>query len=476
MSEGSLSKRGVTRRGFLTVAVSAIVAGVVAGVGAYYAGLGAAGPAATVTMPGSATTVTRTTTVTAPPVTTTVTTTRTETVTITAAPPPSERKEIVIGCSLPLTGPNAGLGTSFVRPAYTLWAERINRRGGLLGRPVRLLIYDDASDPAKNTANVEKLITVDKVDLLLGSAGSELAIAQLAVAEKYGYTTTQTHIMPDRSTWDRLKGFKYGFPIANMAAGQTFEEYLKNLLGPWFDYLNEQTDAKTIAIVNGKYSSTGLHAKELAAEYGLRLVYEESYELSLADFVPMMTKVKAANPDVFMSMGLIADAPEQVKAARLVGFNPKAWYIFIGANYPGYLQGLGEAANYTFTLCIWAPTEPWLSQPGVREYIEEAKQYLGRDWLAFQDPMSYTVAHIMGEAVQEAGTIDQEAIRKVFSTHIFNTYFGPIEFQQPPYQLAVPKLTKGKIPVAQIQGNRPVPVWPPDLAMAKPVYPKPPWP
>jgi branched-chain amino acid transport system substrate-binding protein len=142
--------------------------------------------------------------------------------------PAHEVKEILIGASISITGKYADSGKWHVE-AYKLWEIEVNARGGLLGRPIRFIVYDDKSDPTTAVSNYERLITVDKVDLIIGPYASAIVLAASSVAEKYGY------VFPEgggRSLEIFTRGYKYIFltmPCLAEDDVRGFMEFLETL-------------------------------------------------------------------------------------------------------------------------------------------------------------------------------------------------------------------------------------------------------
>jgi len=475
-------RRGVTRRGFLTVAVSAVVAGVVAGVGAYFAGTLAA-PVREVTR-----TETRTVTTTlAPgaPVTVTQTVTQPTTITVTQTAvekPPRDR--ILIGASLSLTGGFASYGKD-LEWVYKRAVKIVNEQGGLYlhryGRklPVELIIYSDDSNPEKATANVERLCTVDGVDALLGSFGSPIQVPQARTAEKN--KTPWVGIGSAETTYD-IEGWRWTFiPFGdNWSIVEVF--YMFN------ETLPEKDRVKTIALWVDQapmpIENAKIH-KLFAKEYGLEIVYEALYPTGTTDFTGIISETKKVNPDLVWSIPVPPDGLTILKQCRDLRFAPKWMWMQRALDSTAVSVPNAKLAQYVIVVHLGLlPTGkgPYGSDTLAADYEKAFGYPPGSDVTT-----GHTAVQILFNAIERAGTLDKNEIRRCLAETDMETASGPISF---PYghghaNIAVqfcqidaagrfqPFFTirpGSKKPFPYIQPKRL-----PEYDKVKPVYPFPPW-
>lgn len=205
----------------------------------------------------------------------------------------SAERPIRVGFTVPLTGA-FGKDGSLVKDAYIFWKETVNAQGGMKIRgkryPVELIFYDDKSDPPSSAKLTEKLITEDKVDLLLGGFGSSQVIAASAVSEKFRYPMT-SGAASTLKLFDR--GFKYYFSLLGKAPEEVrgCVEILPTL----------SPRPETVAIIGANIPFCADAAdgfKSYAAKIGVKVIHFELFPLALTDYHPLLNKVKEKSPDV----------------------------------------------------------------------------------------------------------------------------------------------------------------------------------
>ena len=248
-------------------------------------------------------------------------------------------KPILIGGSLPLTGTFSATG-KWVERGYQFWAEEINSRGGLLGRPVKLLIYDDKSD-AKEAVNLaEKAITVDKVDLLLGGYPGTACTAVMPVAEKYKmvYVSMGGHMK------SFSQGYTYSFgspPLMGEWWYLGFFEWMKTVPAadrPKKAALYTMNNPIGVALMDSIYRG----CKDL----GIEIVIDEKYNLPLTTADTMISKAKQMKADVLFANGMFPDGVMTLRACKALAYSPKAIVQGIGSVIPEWTKELGKDGDY----------------------------------------------------------------------------------------------------------------------------------
>lgn len=381
----------------------------------------------------------------------------------TAAPaatvaPQASAKPIKIGGTLPLTGASADTG-KWVQEGYKYWAEEINSKGGLLGRPVELSIADDGSSVDKAVSLLEKAITVDKVDLILGGYPGTSAAAQMALAEKYKmvYVSMGGHMTSFK------QGYKYSFGGPPLMGEWWYE-------GIWqyIESMPADQRPKTMAVFTMN-NAVGMAVKgsteEGAKRLGIKLAVDELYDLPLATAEPLVAKAKAANADIMVANSLFPDGVAITKAMKALNYNPKMYLEGIGSLIPGWTQELGPDANYVFS---GTPMHSSLPFAGMKELNEVAKKRFNEPVAPQYFLFGYAWMQTLQRGIEGAKSLEQDAIVKYLRSNEISTVGGKFKFDDKglpaPYNYAT-----------QVINGQPQLVWPKDVKSADIVYPKPAW-
>jgi len=365
---------------------------------------------------------------------------------------------IRIGASLSLTGAYARPG-NYQHEGYTLCAKRLNDQGGLLGRKVELVIYDDQSAPATGVRLYEKLITEDKVDVVIGPYSSSITEAVANVTEKYKKVMV-TPLADTTSIFRRPPGQKRNYIFMIISPAEVYLEGLIDLAG--------KRGLRTVAIINGdtlfaRASAQGV--AELAKKRSMQVVFQEGYPKGNQDFAALLTKLKAANPDVLAAATNPDDAVAITRQLRELNINPKMYGVTVGGDLPEFYDLLKQTAEYIYGATQWEPTLPY---PGQREFLDAYKKEFGRDPV-YHSAAGYAGCQIHAEAVRRAGSPNADRVREQLLRMELRTGFGDYKVDQDGFQVA------HKMALFQWQDGRRVTVWPEDLAVAKPRYPTPTW-
>jgi branched-chain amino acid transport system substrate-binding protein len=370
------------------------------------------------------------------------------------AVPAAAQAPIKIGASISLTGTYAKPGT-YQKEGYELCAQEANDRGGLLGRKVEFVIYDDQSTPATGVRLYEKLITEDKVDAVMGPYSSPITEAVANVSEKY----KKVMVSPLAATTSIFrKGRKYIFMVISPA-----EVYLEGLVD-----MAAKRGLKTIAIVNEDTlftKSSAIGVADLAKKRGLQIVLQEAYPKGNTDFSALLTKIKAANPDVIAASTYFDDAVALTRQMKELNVNPKMYGVTVGGDLPEFYDLLKQNAEYIYGATQWEHTLPY---PGQKEFYAAYKAKFNRE-PAYHSAAGYAGCVTYLEAVKRAGTLDADKVREALLKLEMRTMFGDYKVDADGFQLA------HKMVMFQWQDGKKVTVWPDDLANGKVRYPTPPW-
>jgi branched-chain amino acid transport system substrate-binding protein len=384
------------------------------------------------------------------------------------APVTEAQAPIRIGASLAQTGVYAALGQN-QRRGYQLCVKHMNEKGGVLGRKLELVQYDDGSDPATAVRLYEKLITQDKVDLVLGPFGSPISEAVANVNENY----RMPMVVPAASTTSIFKkGRKFIFMMLPRA-----EVFLEGLID-----MAAKKGLKTVALINADeiFARAVIQGTvELAKKKGLQVVLVDAYPEGNTDFSAILTKVRAANPDVLAGATRFEDAVAITRQMKALNVNPRMTGLTSGVDLPKFHEVLGRAAEFVYGATPWVPELVELragglipiarQYPGAREFVESyKKEFPGAD-LSYQSAFGYGGCEILVEAIRRAGSLDSEKLREAILKMDHNTVFGGFRVDRDGVQIA------HKMLLFQWQDGRKVIVWPEELAPGKPRFPTPPW-
>ena len=368
--------------------------------------------------------------------------------------PAAAQTPIKIGASMSVTGTYAKPGT-YQKEGYDICIDELNAKGGLLGRKVELVIYDDQSQPATAVKLYEKLITEDKVDAVMGPYSSAVSEAVANVTEKY----KKVMVAPLAATTSIFKkGRKYIFMVITPA-----ENYLDGLVD-----MAAKRGLKTVAIINEdtlfpKASAAG--TAEAAKKRGLQVVLQEAYPKGNTDFSALLVKIKAANPDVIAAGTYFDDAVAITRQMKELNVNPKMFGLTVGGDLPEFYDLLKQNAEYVYGSTQWDETLPY---PGQKEFLSAYTKKFKHE-PSYHAAAGYAGCLIYGEAVKRAGTLDADKVREQLLKMEIKTAFGDYKVEPDGFQIA------HKMVMLQWQDGKRVVVWPDDLAGGKPRYPTPEW-
>ncbi|NYZ17632.1 amino acid ABC transporter substrate-binding protein [Azospirillum sp. RWY-5-1] len=335
---------------------------------------------------------------------------------------------IRIGFSMPLSGALAGNG----RPALLaqqVWAEDINARGGLLGRSVKLVFYDDQSNGANVPGIYTKLLDVDKVDLVISSYGTALIAPAMPVIIRRGMAFVS---LLGSSTNEM---FKYGGTANISPVGRRMNvDFAKG----FFEIargLNPTPATLSIAGLDSDFSNRAMEsARWQAREHGIRVVYDRAYPPSTVDFSPIVRAIRSAAPDLVFfasyppdSVGLLKAAGELKLTAKMLGGG------MVGPQVTAIKAQLGAQLNNLVCWDVYAP-EPTMTFPGTAAFLDRyraAAEAKGAETLGlYAPPLAYAQMQVLEQAVTRAGSLDQAAIGAALHREAFPTIIGELRFDQ----------------------------------------------
>jgi branched-chain amino acid transport system substrate-binding protein len=334
---------------------------------------------------------------------------------------------IRIGFGISLTGGLASAGKASLL-AMQMWAEDVNKRGGLLGRPVELVYYDDKSDPATVPGIYEKLITVDKVDLVVSGYGSPMIAPAVPVVMKYG------KVFVSNFNTGVNQNFNYDKFFSMFPAGPKPWEGIS--LG-YFEILNSVNPRpNTIALLyianeHGENCIKGAE-RNIQSIGGLRVLIKESYPPPTTDFTPLMNKVKAVNPDAVFICSYPSDSVGLIKAAKEVNLVPKIFGgTMVGMQYASILTQLGPTLNGIIVYHTYVP-EPTVKFPGIEDFIaryQPKAREAGVDPLGYYiPPHAYALMQVLEAGIRGCQCLDDAKIADWIRNNEITTIVGKIRF------------------------------------------------
>ena len=371
------------------------------------------------------------------------------------APPLMAQDTIKIGASLSMTGTYAAPGQNQQR-GYQLCAKQVNEKGGVLGRKIEFVLYDDRSEPATGVRLYERLITQDKVDVIMGPYSSAITEAVANVNEKY----KMPMVAPMASTTSIFKkGRKFIFMVQSPA-----EVYLEGLVDAAI-----KRGLKTIALIYEDTlfpKATVKGTVELAKQKGMQVVFMEAYPKGNTDFSALLTKVRAANPDVLGAATYFDDAVAITRQMKELNVNPKMYGVTVGGDLPKFYDLLGKNAEYIYGATQWEQELPY---PGAKEFAEAYEKEFPGGHLSYHAAGGYAGCQVLVEAIRRAGSLDGDKIRDAILKTNYSNVYGEFKVDADGFQVS------HKMVMFQWQDGKKVIVWPDDLAGGKIRFPTPAW-
>jgi len=382
-------------------------------------------------------------------------------------PAPSTGAPIIFGAAVSLTGSQSKEG-GLTKQGYDLWLDWINQRGGILvnnaKHPVQIIYEDDQSNANLSATLVEKLITVEKAQFILGPYGSGATASDAIVVEKDGIPMVESNGAA-QSIFSH--GYKYTFGVLSPA-----NKYLTGVLDMAATLSPKPTTIAMLA-ANDNFS---LEVAKAVADYapskGMQIVFNKSYPAAAPDVSGLISQAKAANPDIVMNSGHLAESIAINKAAKQLGLNAKIFAYSVGPSTPDFISALGADANYVYDGSQWTPQVKYKPSfyLSVADYVKAyQKKYNSTE------PPDYHVAESTAgclafeKAIENAGSLDPSKVRDALAALDVMTFFGEIKFDSRGINIYKPMV------VEQIQSGTHYTVFPANVANGQPQYPTPTW-
>ena len=336
------------------------------------------------------------------------------------------QEPLKIGFSMSLSGP-LGSGGKSTLLAFEMWRDDVNAKGGLLGRPVELVYYDDQSNSSLVPGIYTKLLDVDKVPMVVsGYATNQIAPAMpIVIRKNMVFMALFGTGVNDNFNYDKYFQILPNGKETKLAPSRGFLKTAMTMTPP----------PRTIALVgaDAEYSQNSLSgAREIAKGLGLQIVYDRSYPPTTTDFSPIIRGIQAAKPDVVYVASYPLDTVGIIRAANEVRLETKMFGGgMIGLCFGSIKQQLGPLLNGIVSYDLYSP-EPTMKFPGLDEFLaryREKAAAAGTDPLGFYlPPFAYAEMQILTEAITKVGNLDQEKIASYIHANTLHTIVGDVKF------------------------------------------------
>ncbi len=337
-----------------------------------------------------------------------------------------EKKPVRVGFSIAQTGPLSGAGKSGLL-ALQIWRDDVNGRGGLLGRPVELIVYDDQSNAATVPGIYSKLLDVDKVDLLIGPYSSNLTAPVMPMVKQRNLLLIGNFALDANA---RLRHDKYFSSLPSASADQW--------AAPFFD-LAKQLQGKAVALLaaDAEFAQTlAGGARNEAKKRGMQLVYDQTYPPATVDFSSMLRALRVKQPDAIFVAGYPSDSAAIVRAVKEIGVGDSVKLFgggMVGLQNAPVMQSLGSTLNGVVNYHTWVP-EKSLEFPGVSSFLA---RYQARakdanvDALGYYlPPFNYAIGQMLEQAVTATKSLDHKLLAKYLHDNAINTIVGTVRFNE----------------------------------------------
>ena len=338
------------------------------------------------------------------------------------------KEPIKIGFGMALTGPLAANGKMSL-VAMQVWEDDINAKGGLLGRPVKLVYYDDQSNPSQVPGIYAKLVDVDKVDLIVsGYASTQIAAAMpVAIQKKKLFVSLFGTGVNDTFHYNKYFSMIPNGPTPKPAFTRGFFKVA--------EAQKPKPETIAIAMADAEFGRNACEgAEQNAKTSGFKILYNKAYPPSTTDFSPIIRAVQALNPDLFVVCSYPLDTVGVVKSMHEIGFTPKMWGgAMVGLQATVFKTQLGPMLNGVVNFETWLPVKS-MEFPGalelLKKYQERAKA-AGTDPLGYYMPVwAYAYLQVLGDSIAATKSLNDDVLADYLHKTTFKTVVGDVKFNQ----------------------------------------------
>lgn len=358
---------------------------------------------------------------------------------------------VTIGVSLGLTGKYAEMSDMQLK-GFRLWEKDVNKRGGILGKKVLLIVHDNKSSAQIAISDYENLIEKEQVGFVFSPYSSEVTEAVLPVTEKYEYPLLISGASAD-SIWG--KGYKNAFGIYT-PAGKYTSGFLEMLV------MNNLDDIAIISADDSFSKDIAEGTKKWAVRFGLNITFFEEFKKNTKDFSAIIERVKKSRSKVIIVCGHLEEAINTRLALKASGWFPKAFFASVGPTLPVYHNKLLSDADYVFSSSQWEHHGGITPKGCVHFYESFLDAY--KEKPSYHAATAYAAGQLMEEAIKKAGTFDRKKLREIFSAMDIITIIGRYGVDRTGMQVKHFNL------IVQWQNGEKEVVWPSELSSAKPIF------
>jgi branched-chain amino acid transport system substrate-binding protein len=336
------------------------------------------------------------------------------------------QEPIKIGFGMAMTGPLGANGKSALL-GMKIWEEDVNKKGGLLGRQVKLVYYDDQSNPSTVPGLYAKLLDVDKVDMIVSGYATNMIAPAMPVAMQ------RKKVFPALFGTGVNSEFKYDKYFAMIPTGPNPKPAFTK---PFFDVVMAQSpkpETISLAAADAEFGRNVCDgARDNAKEAWLKIVYDKTYPPPTTDFAPIVRAIQATNPDVAVFCSYPLDSVGLVRAINEVGFKAKVvGGAMVGIQATAIKRQLGPLLNGITNYETWVPAKT-MEYPGVNEFLATYQARAGAEGV---DPLGYYLgtwgyayAQLVEQAIKGAKSLEDEKLAQHFRTATFKTIMGDVKF------------------------------------------------
>ncbi|MCC6947208.1 MAG: amino acid ABC transporter substrate-binding protein [Bradyrhizobiaceae bacterium] len=336
------------------------------------------------------------------------------------------QEPIKIGFSMALTGPLAGAGAPALL-AMKIWEDDVNKKGGLLGRKVQLVYFDDKSNPAEVPGIYTKLLDVDKVDIIMGPYASTQIAPAMPIAIQ------RNKLLISLFGTGINDNFKYNRYFSMIPTGPNPKPSFTKGFFEIAAAQNPKPQTVAIAAADAEFGRNVQEgARENAKAAGLKIVYDRNYPPTTTDFAPIVRAIQATNPDIVVICSYPLDSVGMVRAINEIGFKPKLiGGGMVGLQFTAIKQQLGPLLNGFVNYETWLPVKS-MQYPGVLDlvakYQERAKGEKVDPLGYYLPPWSYAYLQVLEQAVNATKSLDDEKLADYIRNNTIKTVIGDVKF------------------------------------------------
>jgi len=349
----------------------------------------------------------------------------------------AQQGPIKIGMSMPQTG-SLGAGGKAALVALQMWVEDVNAKGGLLGRKIDFIVYDDQTNPALTPSIYTKLLDIDKVDLLIAPYG----------------TVPTAPIMPLVKQRDLLLMGNFSFQVnRTVKHDKWFNNSPWNDASSWSDgfiQAGQKLGAKSIAFLAADQEfaqNLANGARELAKKAGLKTVYDQNYPPTTTDFSSPIRAIRAAKPDMVFVMSYPNDSVAIVRAVNEIGVGESVKMFgggMVGLQFTPIMESLGSSLNGIVNYNSYVPG---MKYPGIEEFLQRYAKKAAEakvDPLGFYlPPFNYAIGQMLEQAITATKSLDHKKLADYLHKNELKTIVGPIRYG-PDGEWAAPRVVQAQ--------------------------------